>query len=151
MRWIDSGYDLVWVTSPPIAKEMPNSKSTLEHHDFVTKAIADMVEAGAASALPRGIIPTVVSPLGVVPKPHSDKLRLIVNMRYVNNHLVKRVFKFEGLTDIVDMANKGDYSLSYDLALGYYHVALHSDFVGFKWEGIYYQYNCLPFGLSTTP
>ena len=40
MRWIDSGYELVWVTSPPIAKEMPNSKSALEHHDFVSKAIA---------------------------------------------------------------------------------------------------------------
>ncbi len=115
MRWIDSGYALVWVTSPPIAKEIPNSKSALEHCDFVTKAIADMVEAGAASALPTGIIPTVVSPLGVIPKPHSDKLRLIVNTRYINDHLVKRVFKFEGLTDIVDMANKGDYSLSYGL------------------------------------
>jgi hypothetical protein len=154
MGWIDKGYDLVWVTSPPKAKEMPNSKSAFEHHEFVTKAVAEMVEAGAASALPTGVIPTVVSPLGVVPKPHSDNLRLIVNMRYVNEHLVKRVFKFEGLTDIADMANKGDYSLSYDLTSGYYHVALHPDsrrFVGFKWEGTYYQYNCLPFGLSTAP
>jgi hypothetical protein len=119
MEWIDKGYDLVLVTSPPIGKEMPNSKSALEHYDFVTKAIANMVEVGAASALPTGVIPTVVSPLGVVPKPHSDKLRLIVNMRYVNDHLVKRVFKFEGLTDISDMTNKGDYSISYDLTSGY--------------------------------
>ena len=74
--------------SAPIAKEMPNSKLAFEHHEFVTKAIADMEEVGAASALPSGVIPTVVSPLGVVPKPHSDKLRLIVNMRYVNDHLV---------------------------------------------------------------
>jgi hypothetical protein len=55
-------------------------------------------------------------------------------MRYVNDHLVKRVFKFEGLFDIADMASKGDYSISYDLTSGYYHVALHPDswrFVGF--------------------
>jgi len=123
-------------------------------HEFITKAIFDMVEVGAASALPPGVIPMVVSPVGVVPKPHSDKLRLIVNTRYVNDHLVKRVFKFEGLSDIVDMANKGDYSISYDLTSEYYHVALHPDswrFVGFKWEGRHYQYNCLPFGLSTPP
>jgi hypothetical protein len=53
-----------------------------------------------------------------------------------------------------NMANKGEYSISYDLTSGYYHVALHPDsrrFVGFKWEGTYYQYNCLPFGLSTAP
>jgi hypothetical protein len=37
---------------------------------------------------------------------------------------------------------------------GYYHVGLHPSsrtFVGFKWEGKYYVYNCLPFGLLTSP
>ncbi len=58
--------------------------------------------------------------------------------------MVKRVFKFEGLAEIADMTNKGDYSISYDLISGYYHVALHPDsrrFVGFQREGTYYQYN----------
>ena len=58
--------------------------------------------------------PTVVSPLGVVTKSHSTILRLAVDMRYVNDHLTKRVFKFEGLSDLSDMSEKGDYSLSYD-------------------------------------
>jgi hypothetical protein len=154
MKWIDHGYDLVWDKHPPIAREMQNSHSSLEHQDFVTGAVEEMVKAGAVSILPSGTIPTVISPLGVVPKPNSDKFRLIVNMRYVNEHLVKRVFKFEGLSDIADMAVKGDYSVAYDLTSGYYHVSLHVDsrrFVGFKWKGVYYQYNCLPFGLSTAP
>ncbi len=75
-------------------------------------------------------------------------------MKYVNEHLAKRVFKFEGLSDLSDMAEKGDWSVAYDLPSGYYHVSLHPDsrkYVGFKWKGIYYQYNCLPFGLSTAP
>ena len=86
-----------------------------------------MVEAGAASALPSCVIPTIVSPLGVVPKNNSNKLRLVVNMMYVNKHLIKRVFEFEELPDIADMAEKGDFSLSYDLTLGYYHVVLHPE------------------------
>ena len=97
-----------------------------------------MLEAGAVSALPTSVIPTVVSPLGVVPKPHWDKLRLIVNLNYLINHLVERVFKFEGLSDIADIADKWGYSLSYNLTPGYYHVALHPDsrrFVGLKWKG----------------
>ena len=64
------------------------------------------------------------------------------------------MFKFEGLSDIADMVVKGDYSVAYDLTSGYYHGSLHIDsrrFVGFKWKGVYYQYNCLPFGLSTAP
>ncbi len=93
---------------PPIAREMRNSKSSLDNHVFVTQAVTEMLEAGAVSALPSGVIPTVVSPLGVVPKPNSDKLRLNVNMRYVNEHLAEIVFKFEGLSDLSDMAEKGD-------------------------------------------
>ena len=134
----------MWDTTPPVAKEMPNSEA-LEDHEFVTKAISEMVQAGAASALPTGVIPTVVNPLGVVPKNHSNKLRLIINTMYVNNNLTKRVCKFEGLSDISDdMTVKGDFSFSYDLTSGYYHVKLHLDsrrFFGFKWKGIYYQYN----------
>ena len=61
-----------------------------------------MVEVGAASALPIGVILTVVSPLGVISKPRSDKLRLIVNIIYVNNRLVK----FEGLSRIAEMTKK---------------------------------------------
>ena len=134
---------------------MPNSKTTLEHHEFVTKAISEIVEAGAVSALPTGVILTVVSPLDVIPKPRSDKLRLVVNVSYVNNYLVKRVFEFKGPSDIADMADKGrEYSVPYNLTTGYYHMALHPDsrrFVGFKWKGQYYQYNCLRVGLSTSP
>jgi hypothetical protein len=113
-----------------------------------------MLEAGAVSVLPSGTLPIVVNPLGVVPKPRSDKLRLVVNMKYVNEHLAKIVFKFEGLSDLSDMAEKGDGSVAYDLTSGYYHVPLHPDtrkYVGFKWKGIYYQYNCPPFRLSTAP
>ena len=59
--------------------------------------------------------PTIVSPLGVVSKPHSDKLRPIINMRYDNEILAKIVFKLEGLLDIAYMAEKGDKYISYDL------------------------------------
>ena len=75
-------------------------------------------------------------------------------MRYVNRHLGNKAFKFEGLKDLADLAEKGDHAVSYDLMSGYYHVGLHPrsrTFVGFKWEGKYYVYNYLPFGLSTAP
>ena len=102
MGWIHTSYDLVLITSPPIAREMPNSKSALENHEFITKAISDMIEAGATSALPTGVIRMTVIHFGVVPKPHSKKFRLVINMRYVNNH----IFKFEGLSDMARMASK---------------------------------------------
>ncbi len=140
----------MWDKSPPLARELSNNKPSRDHSDFVTTAISDMIKAGAASVLPSGVIPTVVSPLGVVTKSHPTKLRLVIDMRYVNEHLTKRVFKFEGLSDLSDMSKKGDYSLSYDLTPGYYHVPLHPlsrRFVGIQWKGVYYQYKFLPFGM----
>ncbi len=75
-------------------------------------------------------------------------------MRYVNEHLMKNFFTFEGLTDLADMAEEGDYAVSFDLTSGYYHVELHPrtrTYTGFEWKGMYYCYNCLPFGLAAVP
>jgi len=113
-----------------------------------------MLAAGVVSILPKGERPEVVSPLGVVPKGTESKFRLIINMSYVNEHLVKQKFKFEGLKDLVDMAEKGDHAVSFDLTSGYYHVGLHPrtrTFTGLEWKGSYYFYNYLPFGLATSP
>ena len=55
MKWIENGYDLVWDKSPPLARELRNNRSSGDHSDFVTKAVSDMIEAGAASALPPGV------------------------------------------------------------------------------------------------
>ncbi len=73
MSWIDNGYDLVWDKLPPIAREMRNSKSSLDNQDFVTKAVSGMMKACAVSALPLGVLPTVIISLGVVP--NETKLR----------------------------------------------------------------------------
>ncbi len=77
----------------------------------------------------------------------------VINMRYVNKHLAKNVFKLEGLADLVDIAEKSDHSVFYDLNFGYYYVGLHPvtrRFVGIKFEGVYCMYTCLPFELSTS-
>ena len=64
----------------------------------------------------------------------TDKFRLTVDMRYVNRHLGKKVFKFERLKILADLAENGDYAASYDLMSGYYLIGLHlrsRTFVGF--------------------
>ncbi len=114
--WIDNGYMLFWETAAPAAKESPSAPSAFEHKEFVSSAIKEMVEAGTLTRLLRGQRPTVVSPIGVVPKPHSDKFRVVMNIRYVNKKpRKKKVFKFEGLADLADIAEKGDHIVSYDL------------------------------------
>ena len=90
MKWIEEGYRLLWTESSPPRREFANAPSALEHSDFVSGAVEEMLAAEAVTLLPPGEKPTVVSPLGVVPKRGTDKFRLTVNMRYVNKHLGKK-------------------------------------------------------------
>ena len=78
-----------------------------------------MVEADALIRLPKSQRATVVNSIGVVSKPHLDKFRLVINMRYMNKHLAKKVFKLEGLSDLAEIAERGGHSVSYDLRFGY--------------------------------
>jgi len=87
MDWVEHGYQLLWTVTPPLTKEMANTQSALEYSDFVSAVVVEMVAADVVTLFPLGEKPLVVIPLGVVPKPRTDKFRLAVNMRYVNQHL----------------------------------------------------------------
>ena len=57
----------------------------------------------------------------------------------------------EGLRDLQDIAYPQDFACSVDLAQGYYHLELHPSsrtYHGFCWEGHWYTYQVLPFGLQ---
>ena len=98
---------------------MRNSSSASEHHEFVSNAVAEMVAEKVVMMLPLGEKPWVVSPLGVVPKKGTDKFRLAAYMKYVNGHLGNKAFKFAGLKNLFDPAEKGNHAVSYDLMSGY--------------------------------
>ncbi len=49
----------------------------------------------------------------VVPKGKEGKFRLIINMRYVNEYMVKKKFKFEGFKDLSDLTKNGDHAITY--------------------------------------
>ncbi len=93
---------------------MRNSRSALEHSYFIDSTLAELLEAGAVRLGHER--PAVVSPLGVVPKPNSkDKLRLIVNMRYVNQAIVVPKFRMESLSSLSELLRAQDFMVSFDL------------------------------------
>ena len=97
LDWIRFGVPLKWKSAPVEPRVLRNSRSALEHSSFIDSAVSEMLESSVIRhSVER---PVVVSPLGVVPKPNSkDKLRLIVNMRYVNQAIVVPKFKMETLS-----------------------------------------------------
>ena len=47
----------------------------MEHHEFVSGAVAKMLAENAVTELPPGEKPTIVIPLGMVPKRGTNKFR----------------------------------------------------------------------------
>ena len=78
----------------------------------------------------------------------SSKRRLILDLRFVNQFILKQKVK--------DLFQYGGYACSFDLKSGCHHVDIfpsHQRFLGFSWtfpDGRN-RYTVLPFGLSSAP
>ena len=100
-------------------------------------------------------MPHVCSPLSVVIS-NSGKKRLVIDRRYLNQHLLREKFTYEDLRLAMLMFEKGDFMFSFDLKAGYHHVDIdkkHWQYLGFAWnyggETKFYVFVVLPFGLAT--
>ena len=81
---------------------------------------------------------------------------MVLDCRYINPHLFKFKFKYEDAEVARDIFQTGDYVFSYDLKSAYHHIDIfpdHREYLGFSWvvdgQVKYYNYNVLPFGIST--
>jgi hypothetical protein len=80
--------------APPGPHYQKNHPSAFEHAQFVSEVVSSLVITGAAMRVSHRR--WIVSPLGVVPK-GLDKLRLILDFRYINSFLRVDFFKYESL------------------------------------------------------
>ena len=154
--WITScireGYKLP-LRNLPEKFSMPNQQSALDHNEFVSQALEELEQNQCI--IKTQDPPHVCSPLSVVSN-RQGKLRLVLNLRYLNQFLWVDKFKYEDLRTAMLMFQRDDYLFSFDLKSGYHHVDIfepHWQFLGFKWEvqGVtqFYLFTVLPFGLAT--
>ena len=74
----------------------------------------------------------VVNPLGFV-KNASGKSQLILDLRYVNNHLRSCKFKYEGIPAALELFKKDDWVFTFDYKSGYHPLDIfagHTTFLG---------------------
>ena len=112
----------------------PNHQSALNHQNFVAQAIQEL--EGNHCIVRVQEAPYIGSPLSVVANTQG-KLRLVLNLHYLNQFLWKDRFKYEDLRVAMLMFQKGDYLISFDLKSGYHHVDIyepHRQYLGFSWE-----------------
>ena len=130
----------------PAPCHLRNNKSSLQHPEFVTQAISELLSSGCI--VEHWTPPFCVNPLTVAV---GKKLRLVIDLRHVNSYLV--IPKFISLSQVLD---EGHWFFTWDLKSGYHHVDIcyeHQKYLGFAWRfnGVYryFTFTVLPFGLST--
>ena len=150
----EHGYRLPFIETP-LSAEFRNNNSAYSHADFVSKAILELVDNSIVRECSSS--PLVVNPLSVSEQANG-KLRLILDLRYINHSLWKDKVKFEDWSHALSYLQNGDYMFSWDLKSGYHHIEIfpnHTQFLGFSWTDggkvRYYTFQCLPFGLATAP
>lgn len=155
LKIINNGYFLPFIREPRVAT-FKNHRSALQNSEFVMDAVQDLLKVGSIEEVSENDI-IICSPLGVVPK-KNKKLRLILDLRYLNDHLCVKKFKYEDLLIVSQIVSKGDWFISFDLKNGYHHIDIaqaHRKYLGFCFpiNGCtrYFVFASLPFGLSTAP
>ena len=148
---IEHGYRIPFIGFPePVYYK--NHKLAFENAKFVEKAIQELLEALCVAECSES--PIVCSPLSVVVSGRGKK-RLVLDLHYVNQFILQKKFKYEGLDIVPQLFCKGDFFNTFDLKSEYHYVDIHKDcwpFLGFSWGEVssrkWYVFKSAPFWLG---
>ena len=79
---------------------------------------------------------------------------MIINLKKLNRHLVKRHFKMEHIRTILPLIKRNAFMTSIDLQDAYFSLSIvkrHRKYLRLKWRETLYEFQCLSFGLSLAP
>lgn len=80
--------------------------------------------------------------------------RPVINLRDLNKFLTYNHFKMEGIHLLKDMLLEKDWLVKLDLKDAYFTIPMAEEsqpFLQFTWKNLLYQFQALPFGLSSAP
>jgi len=151
LRWLQDGVPIPWVNGEPAPFRLNNRRYTNEETQWLASERDRCLATGAWEP---ATSTDYVSPVHLVPKPHSTKMRVVVDLRHLNQHCPTLPAKFERLKDLEYLARPADWMFSLDLQDGYHQVPIHPAFrkyFTFEVLGNYYHAAALPFGWSLSP
>ena len=96
-----------------------------------------------------------VLPLNVNVKKSNDKLRLIFNAMFINDYMSIPKFKYPQLNrEGREIFGESSHAYAIDISQAFYHIEIDPGFhkfLGFFWEGKFYCWQMMPFGVSFGP
>jgi len=140
--------------SLPIQKKAPNEFVMTEEQELVLDTeVQELIKKGAIRVWSGKMEELFLANLFTVPK-KGGTWRPVLNLTNLNEFVRKESFKMEGLKDVRNILKKGDWMVKLDFKDAYFHIPMaeeHRRFIAFKWKGVPYVFNCLVFGLTSSP
>jgi hypothetical protein len=92
-----------------------NHKLAVRESAFVDNELSKLIQCEAiVKSLPSDGIPKCVSPIGCTPK-KSNQLRLIIDMRTLNNSLRCPSFQYDDINTVCDLIEPNDEIIYYNI------------------------------------
>jgi hypothetical protein len=139
----------------PINIHYNNTTTVTDNHLLVADRISEYMSIGAVQQLPADApTPLLVQPLHVILK-DGKKPRLVIDLsRNLNQLLPHTTFKYSSVHDAVLLSTHRCFYSKLDISNCFLSFPLHPScykYFTFQFDGRYYQFTRLPFGLSTAP
>ena len=147
-----SGYPLDLIAKPH--QERPPMPIRFTPH--LSRMISDKVHELKGKSAIQHVKPQqdqFISQIFLVPKKDGSQ-RPVVNLKPLNRLIARYRFKMEGARILRDLVRRNDWMICIDLKDAYLSVPIaeeHRKYLRFIWEGKVYEFQCLPFGLSSAP
>lgn len=146
-----SGYRVEFDGHPPQGRAPMRIQLDAQKTKAMTEEVKELAAKGAIQrASSTG---GFTSSMFLVPK-SDGSWRPVINLKALNRHVITRHFKMESIRTVKGLMMKGDWLLKLDLKDAYLAVPIHQahrEFLKFQWQDQLWQFQALPFGLSSAP
>lgn len=124
----------------------------IEEKYKINEAIKKLLITGAIKYSPEES-GQFISNIFSVPK-HDNSIRLVINLKPLNNYIIAPHFKMEDYRTAITLLCPNNFMSNIDLKEAYHCIPIsyeYQKYLKFRWNGILYQFTCLPFGLNIAP